>query len=66
MMKWGTLALMLAAGAGGGLPGLAGAGSPGPDETAAAPYPSSPVIAGIEWAPPETIVALPKEATISP
>jgi hypothetical protein len=56
MMKWGTLALMLAAGVVSGLPGLAGAGSPGPDEIAAAPCPLSPVIAGIEWAPLETIV----------
>lgn len=50
-MKWGTLAMMVAAGVVSGLPSLAGAGSPGPDETAAAPCPPSPVIAGIEWAP---------------
>ena len=30
------------------------------------PYPPSPVITGIEWAPPQTILHRPKEATIGP
>jgi hypothetical protein len=39
-----------------GLTGLAGAGSGTLDSNATPPYPSSPLIAGIEWAPLETIV----------